>query len=68
MENTYEEIVRKWYLQLRPNFTTLLLERYKNSNLTLADVENIYQDIFIAIHKNLKDNRIKPDTNWDSYI
>ncbi|MDE5874862.1 MAG: hypothetical protein K2H15_04370 [Muribaculaceae bacterium] len=68
MEETYEEIVRKWYLKLQGNFTSLMLERYRNSNLQLADVENIYQDVFIAIRENLRNGRVKENTNWESYI
>lgn len=68
MEETYEEIVRKWYMKMRGNFMDILISRYGSSNLRLADVENIYQDVFIAIHKNLNEGRINPALNWQSYI
>ena len=68
MEETYEEIVRKWYLKLQGNFTSLMMERYRNSSLQLADVENIYQDVFIAIRENLRNGKVKENTNWESYI
>ena len=55
MAETYEEIVRKWYTMLRGNFTDLLMDRYKNTNMRLADAENIYQDIFVAIHRNMQE-------------
>ena len=63
MEETYEEIVRKWYMKLRGNFTSILMDRYKKTNMRLADAENIYQDIFIAIHRNIQEVRI--GTNCD---
>lgn len=68
MEETYEEIVRKWYLKLQGSFTSLMLERYRNSTLQIADVENIYQDTFIAIRENLRNGKVKDNTNWESYI
>ncbi len=68
MEETYEEIVRKWYLKLQGNFASLMMERYRNSSLQLADVENIYQDVFIAIRENLRNGKVKENTNWESYI
>lgn len=68
MSETYEEIVRKWYLKMRPQFTDLLLQRYRGTSLRLADAENIYQDVFLAIHRNLAEGRIKENTSWASYI
>ncbi|MDE6577684.1 MAG: hypothetical protein K2K58_05890, partial [Muribaculaceae bacterium] len=68
VESSYEDIVRKWYLKLRGNFTTLLMDKYRNSNISLADAENIYQDIFIAIHRNLNKGIVREETNWESYI
>lgn len=68
MEETYEEIVRKWYVKLRGSFTNMLMDRYKDSNMRLADVENIYQNVFIAIHQNLEENRINANCDWRNYI
>ncbi|MDE7440734.1 MAG: hypothetical protein K2M69_01025 [Muribaculaceae bacterium] len=68
MTETYEEIVRKWYLKLRGNFTTLLMDKYGHTNMRLADAENIYQEIFLAIHRNLEDGRIRENTDWRRYI
>lgn len=68
MEETYEDIVRKWYVKLRDNFTHILMEKYKHANLRLADAENIYQDIFIAIHKNIEEGRIGMNCDWRNYI
>lgn len=68
MEETYEEIVRKWYMKLRGNFTSILMDRYKKTNMRLADAENIYQDIFIAIHRNIQEGRIGTNWDWSNYI
>lgn len=68
MAETYEEIVKKWYMKLRGNFTDLLMDRYKNTNMRLADAENIYQDIFVAIHRNMQEGRIGANWDWSNYI
>lgn len=68
MEETYEEIVRRWYVKLRGNFTHILMDKYKDTNMRLADAENIYQDIFIAIHQNIEEGRIGANWDWSNYI
>lgn len=68
MEESYEEIVRKWYKKLRPNFIDCLMDKYKGSKMRLEDAENIYQDVFIAIHENLEKGAIRENTSWNSYI
>lgn len=66
MENNYEEIVRLWYNRLRPEFLRRLTSRY--SMLSLYDAENLYQDAFIAVQKNIMLGRVKENTSWSSYI
>lgn len=68
MAETYEEIVQKWYTKMRGNFTDMLMDRYKSSEMRLSDVENIYQEIFIAIHQNLREGRIGTNWDWRNYI
>lgn len=68
MEETYEEIVQKWYMRLRGNFTDILMDKYKKTNMRLADAENIYQDVFIAIHQNIEEGRIGTNWDWSNYI
>ena len=68
MAESYEEIVRKWYVRLRGNFTDILMDRYKKTNMRLADAENIYQDIFLAIHKNIEDGHFPLNCDWRNYI
>lgn len=66
MAQNYEEIVRKWYNRLRPEFLRRLTARY--SGLTLDEAENLYQDTFMAVHENMMLGRVKEDTSWSSYI
>ena len=66
MEHNYEEIVREWYNRLRPEFLRRLTARY--SSLTLYDAENLYQDAFIAVQKNIMEGRVRENTSWSSYI
>lgn len=68
MSDTYEDIVLKWYRKMRPNFIDNLMQRYKGSRMRLEDAENIYQDVFIAIHENIKRGTIRDNTAWSSYI
>ena len=68
MAETYEEIVQKWYGRLRGSFTDLIMDKYKTTDMRLADVENIYQDVFIAIHQNLREGRIGSNWDWKNYI
>lgn len=64
--NDYLEIVRRWYVELRTPFAALLGSRY--GGLSEAEVEDIYQDVFLAIHRNLAEGRVAADTNWKSYV
>lgn len=66
MAQEYEEIVRQWYVKLRPEFLRRLTAKY--SGLSLYDAENIYQDTFIAVQENLMLGRVKENTSWSSYI
>lgn len=66
MQDNYEEIVRKWYIRLRQPFLMSLTQRYKD--LRWEDAENLYQDTFIAIQKNLMAGRVREETSWSSYI
>lgn len=68
MEESYEDIVKKWYKKLRPNFIDNLMEKYKGSKMRLEDAENIYQDVFIAIYENIEKGTVRENTSWSSYI
>lgn len=66
MAHDYENVVREWYNRLRPQFLNKLTSRY--SGMTLGDAENIYQDAFLAVYDNIRQNKVKEQTAWSSYI
>lgn len=66
MAQTYDEIVREWYIRLRPRFLRMLTARYPG--LTLSDAENIYQDTFLSVRENILNGQVREDTSWSSYI
>lgn len=66
MAQNFEEIVRDWYIRLRPAFLAKLSAKY--SSMTFSEAEDIYQDVFEAIHQNLTAGRVSENTNWTSYI
>lgn len=66
MEETYNEIVEKWYVDLRSYFMLVLKKCYPR--LTLEDAENIYQDTFLILKKNMDEGKVEKGSNWKSYI
>lgn len=68
VKESYEEIVKKWYVKLRPSFTALIMKKYGYADIRVADVENIYQDVFLAIRQNLQQGRIAAGCDWKNYI
>ena len=66
MEETYEDIVRKWYNKVRPLFVNTLKKRF--ASLSYDDIEDLYQQAFLAIYENLQAGRVREDTSWSSYI
>lgn len=66
MEETYEDIVRKWYNKVRPLFVNTLKKRF--TSLSYDDIEDLYQQAFLAVHDNLQAGRVREDTSWSSYI
>lgn len=66
MEETYEDIVLKWYNKVRPMFINVLKNRF--ANLSYDDIEDLYQQAFLAVYDNLQAGRVREDTSWSSYI
>lgn len=66
MSNNYEEVVARWYCQLRPKYISYLIGRYPSMRLEKA--ENLYQDTFVAVHENIALGRVKANTAWSTYI
>lgn len=63
---TYEEIVSQWYAELHDPFYNLIRSRF--NGLREDEVEDIYQDTFLAVHENLHRGTIEVGTNWRAYI
>lgn len=66
MKETYEDIVREWYNKVRPLFVNTLKKRF--TSLSYDDIEDLYQQAFLAVHDNLQAGRVREDTSWSSYI
>lgn len=62
----YEDIVRRWYNKIRPLFVNMLKRRF--ANLSYDDIDDLYQDAFIAVYENLQVGRVKENTSWSSYM
>jgi len=63
---TYEEIVSRWYRELHDPFVNLIKSRF--NGLFFDEIEDIYQETFLAVHENLHRGSIEADTNWRAYI
>lgn len=66
MEETFESIVRKWYSKLHRTFIDMIIVEY--SNISIDDAENIYQDVFIEIHRGFERALMDKDTDWEKHI
>lgn len=66
MQENYEDIVRKWYVELQPKFRAMISKNCPT--LRMCEADDLYQDTFIAVQENLLAGRIKEDTSWSSYI
>ena len=66
MQESYEDIVRKWYVKLQPRFRAMISKNCPM--LRMYEADDLYQDTFIAVHENLLAGRIKENTSWSSYI
>ncbi len=66
MEENFENIVRKYYRQLREPFMRQLTLRYPA--MSLGTAEDLYQETFMAVQENIKKGRVRENTNWYSYI
>lgn len=68
MTENYDDIVRKYYLRLRPKFINVLMTTYKGSKLHVQDVEDIYQEAFLYIQQQIVLGQKRENTDWNSYI
>lgn len=63
---SYEQIVARWYNELHDPFFSLIQAKF--SGLMYDEIEDIYQETFLAIHENLHRGTVASDTNWRAYI
>jgi len=62
----YEQIVQDWYYKLRSPFINYLKAHFPS--LYLEDIEDIYQESFLAVYKNIQSEQVRNETSWKSYI
>ena len=64
--NDYDTIVNDWFLKLRNHFINTVRNRFPV--LAIEDIEDVYSDAFVAVRKNMLENKVTQDTNWKAYI
>ena len=64
--NEYAEIISRWYKQLHQPFVSLIKSRF--TGLSDSEIEDLYQETFVAVYDNLQGGRVSDDTNWKAYI
>lgn len=65
MEYEYDDIVQKWFEELKTPFINLLCSRYK---LGYDDAMDIYCDTWTDVYDNIKNGKVQSGTNWKAYI
>lgn len=68
MSASYDVIVEKMYETKRDYFLALMSRKYHASKMRKEDMEDIYQDVFMAVYENIALGRVKADTSWEGYI
>lgn len=66
MEENFDEIVRNHYNRLCGPFKQILTRKYPSMRLSTA--EDLFQEAFLAVHHNIMQGRVRPNTDWNSYI
>jgi RNA polymerase sigma factor (sigma-70 family) len=66
MNENYEDVVRKWYHKVKPMFQSVLRSNY--ASLSSDTIEDLYQDTFIDVYKNIKAGKVSDKTSWSAYI
>ncbi len=65
MPYNYNDIVHRFYEELKPLFINYLR---KNFNIDFDDIMNIYTKVWIDVRDNIIRNRIDNNTKWKAYI
>lgn len=66
MEDNFEDVVLKYYNRLREPFMRKLTQQYPSMRLDTA--KDLYQNAFIAVHDNIQQGKVRPNTDWHAYI
>ncbi len=68
MSVSYGVDVKKLYEDNKKGFILFLSKKYKTSGMRDEDIEDIYQDTFMAVFENMAKGKVKETTCWESYI
>ena len=63
-----KETVDTFFERNRERFINYLRKQFENAHMGRSDAEDIYADVYLAIHNNLQAGQIREDTNWSAYI
>lgn len=62
----FKEVVKNWYDKFKKSFVNQIHGQFPS--LSLVEIEDIYQETFLAINDNFNNNRIRENTSWQNYI
>jgi RNA polymerase sigma factor (sigma-70 family) len=62
----YNDVVSDWFERLQTPFINFIRGQFPK--LSYDDVNDIYQNTFIAVYNNIQKGNVKADTKWKSYI
>ena len=66
MEMTLRQTLEATYEELWPRFFNLLHSRF--SALEPAEIQDLYQETYIAVWQNINKGTVREDTIWSTYI
>lgn len=61
----YDDIVREFFEELKPLFINFLR---KNFYIDYDSIMDLYSEVWLDVHKNIKEGNVRPHTKWKSYI
>ena len=61
----YDDIVREHFEELKPLFINFLR---KNFFIDYDSIMDLYSEVWLDVHKNIKEGNVRPNTKWKSYI
>ncbi len=63
---SFDKVVNDFYLKNRNEFINLI--HWKFPQIGLDEIEDIYQNAFLAAYDNLQAGKVQEETKWKSYI